>query len=60
MSPERRIRRLTEKIIACRDEGQAVILVQELQSALREHIEQLREKLTLPPNPPNIRDIDAA
>jgi hypothetical protein len=60
MFPERLFRQLSEKIIACRDEGQVVILVQDLQIALHEHVEQLRAKLTLPSSFDSISDIEAA
>jgi len=42
MSLEDRIRRLTEDIIACRDEAEAVILTRDLGITLHEHIKRLR------------------
>jgi len=50
MSLEDRIRRLTEDIIACRDEAKAVILTRNLGIALHEHMKQLRRKLSIPPD----------
>jgi len=47
MSVEERIRQLTEDIIACRDEAEAVILTRDLGIALHEHIKELRRKLRL-------------
>ena len=45
MSPEERIRSLSEGIIACKDEGQLLALTQQLQVAIHEHIESLRGQL---------------
>ena len=41
MNLEDRIRRLTEDIIACRDEAEAVILTRDLGITLHEHIKRL-------------------
>ncbi len=45
MSIEERIRNLSEAIIACTEESKIVILTQDLQNAIHEHIEYLRAKL---------------
>jgi len=44
MSLEDRIRSLTEAIVRCRDEAQAAALAEELQQAIREHLEGLRKQ----------------
>jgi len=60
MSLEDRIRRLTEDIIACRDEAEAVILTRSLGIALHEHMKQLRRKLSIPPDADSRTHIKAA
>ena len=48
MSVEDRIQKVSHAIIACKDEEETVILIQQLQAALREQVAQLRGKLTVP------------
>ena len=45
MSPEERIRSLSDAIIACKDEGELLTLTQQLQTAIHEHVEALRGQL---------------
>ena len=45
MSLEDRIRKLSEDIIACEDDGKTAVLAEELQDAIRERVVQLRTKL---------------
>ena len=48
---EGRIRELCENIIACQDDAQAIVLAQELRSALHQRIEELRIKVAALPSP---------
>jgi len=49
MSIEARIRELTEKIIACQDDGQTALLAEELQDTIRLRLFHLRAKLGFVP-----------
>jgi len=49
MSLENRIRKLTEDILACEDDGKAAVLAEELQDTLCLHVLNLRVKRQLPP-----------
>lgn len=44
MSVEDRIRKLTEKVIACQDDGETAVLAEELQDAIRQRVILLRVK----------------
>ena len=49
MSLEDRIRKLTEEIISCQDDGQTAVLAEELRDAIRQRVIHLREKAGLIP-----------
>ena len=49
MSLEERIRKLTEDIIACKNDGQTAVLAEELRDAIRLRVAHLREKAGLIP-----------
>lgn len=46
---ESTIRRLSDELIKCRDDGESLRIAQELQTVLHERIQQLREKATALP-----------